>query len=171
MIEVADIFNQYGETYRRERKLSLQALKAMGAIESCRTAKLGGHVDECDNCGHIKVSYNSCRNRHCPKCQSISKERWLEDRKQDLLPVQYFHIVFTIPNDLNPLILRNKKELYSILFKASTETLIELSKDPKYIGANIGFISILHTWGQNLMDHPHIHCIVTGGGLSFDENK
>lgn len=171
MVEIADIFNQYGEEYRQNHKLSRTELKVMNAIQACRTSKLGGHVDICDDCGHLKISYNSCRNRHCPKCQSLTKERWLEDRKKDLLPIQYFHVVFTVPNILNNLILNNKKEMYSILFKASSETLIELSNDPKYIGAEIGFISILHTWGQNLMEHPHIHAIVTGGGLSLDKKE
>jgi hypothetical protein len=143
----------------------------MRAIEICRTAELGGHVDVCDTCGAIRISYNSCRNRHCPKCQFLRKEQWLEARKQDLLPVQYFHVVFTIPDELNPLALRNQRVIYDILFKSVSETLTELGKDPKHLGAQIGFISILHTWGQNLMDHPHIHCIVTGGGLSLNGKR
>lgn len=159
---MADILNQYGEVYRQSKKLSLIELKVMNAIQACRTAKLGGHVDICEDCEHMRISYNSCRNRHCPKCQSLTKERWLERRKKDVLPIQYFHVVFTIPDLLNPLVLKNKKEIYSILFKASAQTLIELSQDPKYIGAEIGLMSILHTWGQNLMLHPHIHSIVTG---------
>ena len=171
MLEVADIMREYGEDYRREHKPPSRMIKVMNAIESCRTSKLGGHIDECDNCGHIKISYNSCRNRHCPKCQGLAKERWLMDRKSDLLPIEYFHMVFTIPDTLNPLTLRNQKEIYSILFKSVSETLIELGKDPKYLGADIGFIGILHTWGQNLMVHPHIHCIVPGGGLSFDTKR
>lgn len=132
------------------------------------TARLGGHVDECNNCGHIKISYNSCRNRHCPKCQGLAREKWLAARKKDLLPVSYFHIVFTIPHNISPVVLRNQKELYTILFKAASETLLELGKDKKHLGAEIGLIAILHTWGQNLMDHPHLHCLVPGGGLSFD---
>lgn len=171
MIEVADIFKEYGDAYRNKYRLPLQHLKVMSAIEDCRTAKLGGHTEICDNCSHIKVSYNSCRNRHCPKCQSLSKERWLDARMKDLMPIQYFHIVFTIPSELNALALQNKKLLYSLLFKASSETLIELSRDPKHLGAEIGFISLLHTWGQNLMDHSHVHCVVTGGGLSLDSSK
>lgn len=171
MPEVADIFREYGDAYRRKHKLPNRMYKVMNAIESCRTAKLGGHIDECDECGHMKVSYNSCRNRHCPKCQSLAKERWLIARKNDLLPVEYFHIVFTIPDILNPLALRNQKELYAILFKSVSETLLELGKDPKYLGVDIGFIGILHTWAQNLMDHPHIHCIVPGGGLTFDSKR
>ena len=143
----------------------------MNAIENCRTAALGGHIDECENCGHIKISYNSCRNRHCPKCQGLAREMWLKQQKRNLLPTHYFHIVFTIPDTVNQLALRNQREVYSILFKACSETLLELALDKKYIGAKIGFISILHTWGQNLMDHPHIHCIVPGGGLTPDENN
>ena len=128
-------------------------------------------MDECDCCGHIRISYNSCRNRHCPKCQFLSKERWLEQRREDILPVPYFHIVFTIPAKLNPLALRNKRVLYNILFRSVAETLTELASDPKHLGVEIGFICILHTWGQNLMDHPHLHCIVTGGGLSLDGKR
>lgn len=171
MTEVADIFRAYGQTYREKHRLPLYMHKVMNSIESCRTAKLGGHIDVCDNCGHQRISYNSCRNRHCPKCQNLNIEKWIEKRKNELLPVQYYHVVFTIPDDLNNLALRNKRQIYSLLFKASSETLNELARDKKYLGAKIGFISILHTWGQNLMDHPHIHCIVTGGGLSLDENK
>ena len=170
MTEIADIFNAYGQNYIKKYSLSPEQLKVISAITSCRTSKLGGHTDVCEDCGHLRISYNSCRNRHCPKCQGLRKVKWIEDRKKDLLPIQYYHIVFTIPNILNDLVLRNKKEMYSLLFKASSETLKELAADPKYLGVNIGFISILHTWGQNLMDHPHIHCIVTGGGLSL-KNK
>jgi len=170
MTEIADIFNEYGQNYIKKYSLSPEQLKVISAITSCRTSKLGGHTDVCEDCGHLRISYNSCRNRHCPKCQGLRKVKWIEDRKKDLLPIQYYHIVFTIPNILNDLVLRNKKEMYSLLFKASSETLKELAADPKYLGVNIGFISILHTWGQNLMDHPHIHCIVTGGGLSL-KNK
>jgi len=167
-VEVADIFRKHGQAYRVSNKMPLNHIRTMRAIERCRTAELGGHVDECDNCGRIRISYNSCRNRHCPKCQFLKKEKWLEERKEDLLPVPYFHVVFTIPAKLNPLALRNKRVLYNILFRSVSETLFELAADPKHLGVEIGFISILHTWGQNLMDHPHIHCIVTGGGLSHD---
>jgi hypothetical protein len=138
----------------------------MRAIEACRTAELGGHVDECGHCGIKLISYNSCRNRHCPKCQFLKKERWIEDRGKDLLPIVYFHVVFTIPHLLNRLVLYNQELLYNLLFKAVSETLLTLAKDPKRLGAEIGVISILHTWGQNLMDHFHIHNIVTGGGLT-----
>ncbi|MBU3199232.1 IS91 family transposase [Clostridium estertheticum] len=171
MIEIQDIFNQYGDEYRRNHKLLLHILKTMIDIEACRTAELGGHVDECDECGHVRVSYNSCRNRHCPKCQTLAKERWLEKRKEDLLPVGYFHVVFTIPQELNYITLTNQKEMYSILFNAVSETLLELSKDRKYLGAQIGFMSILHTFGQNLMNHPHIHCVVPSGGLTSDGTR
>jgi len=170
-VEVADIFRQYGHAYRRSHEMPLNQLRAMRAIEVCRTAELGGHVEQCDTCGAIRISYNSCRNRHCPKCQFLRKEKWLEKRKEDLLPVQYFHVVFTIPDELNPLALRNQRVIYNILFRSVAETLTELSRDQKHLGAQIGFIGILHTWGQNLMDHPHIHCIVTGGGLSPDGDK
>lgn len=170
-IEVGDIFREYGPAYREGKRIPSYIRKAMLAIERCRTSHLGGHVDECDACGYIRISYNSCRNRHCPKCQSLAKERWLEARKTDLLPITYFHIVFTIPDILNRLVLVNKKVVYTILFRSAKETLLELGKDPKHLGAEIGFIAVLHTWGQNLMDHPHLHCIVTGGGLSKDGKR
>lgn len=168
MNDLQHIFRESGPKYRALHALPLQQLKAMRAIESCRSAVLGGHVDECDNCGHSKISYNSCRNRHCPKCQALVKEKWLEDRRQDLLPTGYFHVVFTIPEDLNSITLRNQKEIYSILFKAASQTIAELAQDKKYLGAQIGTTIVMHTWGQNLMFHPHVHCIVTGGGLSLD---
>ena len=145
--------------------------RAMRAIELCRTAALGGHVDECDHCGAVRISYNSCRNRHCPKCQGLKRELWLEARKKDLLPISYVHIVFTIPQELRPLALRNQKTLYHILFKAASETIMDLSRDHRHLGAEIGCIAILHTWSQSLIDHPHVHCIVTGGGLSLDGER
>lgn len=165
-LEVAHIFHRYGPDYRNAHPLPANRLRAMRAVEACRTADLGGHVDECGHCGAKLISYNSCRNRHCPKCQFLKKERWIEDRGKDLLPIPYYHVVFTVPDLVNPLILRNQEALYGILFKAVSETLTQLSADRKRLGAEIGFISILHTWGQNLMDHPHIHTVVTGGGLS-----
>jgi hypothetical protein len=143
----------------------------MRAIELCRTAALGGHKDQCDHCGHLEISYNSCRNRHCPKCQTLRKEKWIEARSKDLLPIEYFHVVFTLPSELNPLVSMNRKVLYDLLFRSVSETLMELANDPKHLGAEIGSIGILHTWGQNLMDHPHLHCIVTGGGLSSDRSR
>jgi hypothetical protein len=163
-IEVADIFRAYGPLYRKNHKLPVRYLRVMRAIEICRTSELGGHKYKCDTCGSFQISYNSCRNRHCPKCQSLDKERWLEARKKEVLPTHYFHAVFTLPENLRPLSLRNQKVSYNILFKAVAETLKKLSKDPKHIGAEIGFISVLHTWSQTLIDHPHIHCIVPGGG-------
>ncbi|MFH1312336.1 MAG: IS91 family transposase, partial [Candidatus Eisenbacteria bacterium] len=140
----------------------------MRAIEICRTAALGGHVDECDRCGALRISYSSCRNRHCPKCQSLAKERWLEDRKREILPTPYFHIVFTLPASLRPWAQGNQQVVYDILFKAASRTLSTLARDPKYLDAQIGFIAVLHTWTQTLIDHPHLHCIVTAGGLSKD---
>jgi hypothetical protein len=172
-LEVADIFRSHGPGYREVHghEMPLRHLRAMRAIELCRTAALGGHVDECDHCGALRISYNSCRNRHCPKCQCLEKERWLEDRRRDVLPVRYFHVVFTLPEQVRPLALRNQKVLYSILFRAVSESIKELTEDPKHLGAELGFIAILHTWSQTLMDHPHIHCIVTGGGLSLDGKR
>lgn len=170
-LEVADIFRRYGAQYRSAQPMPANRLRAMRAIETCRTAEQGGHVDECLHCGTKVISYNSCRNRHCPKCQFLKKEQWIEAREQDLLPIPYFHVVFTIPDLLNPLVLRNQEVFYGILFKAVSETLTELSENRKYLGAEIGFISILHTWGQNLTEHPHIHNVVTGGGLSPDGRK
>jgi hypothetical protein len=168
--EVADIFRQYGPDYRKSHQLPRNQRRAMGAIEDCRTSALGGHKDKCDTCDHIRLSYNSCRNRHCPKCQFLKKEKWIEARTEDLLPIRYFHVVFTIPAELKPLVLRNQKVMYALLFRSVSETLIELGNDPKRLGAHIGFMSILHTWGQNLIDHPHVHCVVTGGGLSDGED-
>lgn len=172
-LEVADIFRAHGPAYREVHghEMPLRHLRAMRAIELCRTAELGGHVDECDQCGALRISYNSCRNRHCPKCQCLDKERWLEARRKDLLPTSYFHLVFTLPEELRPLALRNQKVVYNLLFKAASQTLIKLGKDAKYLGAEIGCVAILHTWTQTLIDHPHIHCIVTGGGLSLDGKR
>jgi hypothetical protein len=171
MPEVADIFRTFGQGYRREHRLPLRMHKVMNAIENCRTAALGGHVDECDKCGHVTISYNSCRNRHCPKCQGLAREKWIISQKENLLSTNYFHVVFTIPDSLNEMALRNQREVYSIMFKACSRTLLELAEDKKYLGAKIGFITILHTWGQNLIDHNHIHCIVPGGGLSLDGSR
>jgi len=168
-LEVADIFREYGPAYRATHKLPLQHLKAMSAIESCRTKALGGHLEECDTCGAEVPAYNSCRNRFCPKCNWLTKEKWLLKRKKELLPVSYFHVVLTIPDLLNPLIRYNEKVIYDILFKAGSETLLTLGRDPKHLGADIGFMAILHTWGSNMIDHPHLHCVVPCGGLSDDE--
>lgn len=166
MIEVQDIFIAYGEKYRQNHNLPISHLKAISAIERCRTAQLGGHMEACDECGAARISYNSCRNRHCPKCQSLTKEQWIDARKSDLLNVGYFHTVFTIPDTLNTIAYQNQRIVYDILFKSVAETLTELAADKKHLGADIGFTSILHTWGQNLLHHPHIHCIVPGGGLN-----
>lgn len=171
MNSLQHIMELHGESYTKSKKLPSNILKALYSIKDCRTAALGGHVYECDECGEKKISYNSCRNRHCPKCQAYAKEMWIYERSKSLLPTHYFHIVFTIPEQLNSLTLFNQKEMYSILFTAVSETLLELAKNKKYLNANIGFTTILHTWGQNLMYHPHIHCIVPGGGLSTDNSK
>ncbi|MBW2312530.1 MAG: IS91 family transposase [Deltaproteobacteria bacterium] len=172
-LEVANIFRSYGPAYRKVHgnEMPLRQLRAMRAIEICRTAELGGHVEQCDHCGAVRISYNSCRNRHCPKCQSLDKERWLEARKQDVLPTRYFHIVFTLPDSVRPLALRNQQVVYDLLFRAASETLKRVTQDPAHLGAEVGFIAILHTWSQTLMDHPHLHCIVTGGGLSLDGTR
>jgi len=170
-LEVAEIFRQHGPAYRESHRLSRNEFRVMRAIEVCRTAVLGGHKDQCDHCGHLEISYNSCRNRHCPKCQTLRKEKWIEARSEDLLPIEYFHVVFTLPSELNPLVSMNRKVIYDLLFHSVCETLAKLANDPKHLGAGIGGIAILHTWGQNLMDHPHIHCIVTGGGLSSDKGR
>jgi len=171
--EVGDIFRAYGPAYRQVygKGLPVRHLRTMDAIEMCRTAELGGHVEACDECGAMRIAYNSCRNRHCPKCQGLDKERWLEARRTDVLPTRYFHPVFTVPESLRPLALRNQEVIYNILFRAVSETLKELAKDPKHLGAEIGFIAILHSWSQTLIDHLHIHCIVPGGGLSLDGKR
>lgn len=166
MIEVQDVFEQYGEIYRNNHNLSSEQHKAMNAILNCRTSRLGGHIDACTNCGDSRISYNSCRNRNCPKCQTLAKERWIEVQKSNLLNVGYFHVVFTVPHELNSIILKNQRACYNLLFRCVSETLKELSEDKKYLDATIGFTSILHTWGQNLSFHPHIHCIVPAGGLT-----
>jgi len=172
-LEVADIFRAYGQSYRESRKHGMQGrhYRVMNAIEICRTAELGGHVDECDMCSEVRISYNSCRNRHCPKCQCLDKERWIEARKCELLPTNYFHVVFTLPDTIRPVALRNQKCIYTILFRACSETLKELALDSRYLGARIGFIALLHTWTRTLLDHPHLHCIVPGGGLSLDGSQ
>ena len=167
MAEVQDIFLKYGTEYRKNHKLTLVQHKAMSAIQKCRTSQLGGHMDVCGGCGNTQISYNSCRNRHCPKCQTLAKERWIDNQKSNLLNIGYFHVVFTIPDTLNSMVYQNQKVLYTLLFKSIAETLVELASDKKYLGAKLGFTSVLHTWGQNLMHHPHIHCIVPGGGLSL----
>ena len=168
MPELQDIFRLYGDEYLNAHHPPPHVWKTVHAIQNCRTAALGGHADTCDECGFVKNSYNSCRNRHCPKCQALTKERWIMAREADLLPVQYFHVVFTLPEELNEIVIRNRERMFNLLFSASTETLKALANDPKHLGAEIGFTSILHTWGQNLMFHPHIHIVVPGGGVSPD---
>jgi len=165
MPEIQDIFAEHGDAYHRNHPISFAQSKAMIDIERCRTAALGAHVDICDNCSNTEISYNSCRNRHCPKCQTLPKERWIDNRKHDLLNIGYFHVVFTVPSELRSVFYQNQNTLYNLLFKATAETLQVLASNKKYLGAKLGFTSILHTWAQNLCYHPHIHCIVPGGGL------
>jgi hypothetical protein len=167
---VADIVRRFGPAFRTAHhgQLSRAQLRTLGAIETCRTAALGAHVYECAHCKARKIVYNSCRNRHCPKCQSLETERWLEQRKAELLRVPYFHVVFTLPEELNPLALSHPRLLYDLLFRCASETLLEIAADPKHLGARIGVLTVLHTWGQALNLHPHLHCIVPGGGLSID---
>jgi hypothetical protein len=168
--ELADIFKAgFADYCHKYGPLPKEHYSVANALMSCHTAIMGGHVYRCDSCSHDQISYNSCRNRHCPSCQAAARAEWVENRTTELLPVPYFHVVFTIPSELNPFVLRNKEISYTILFKAASETLLELAKDPRLLGAQTGFISVLHTWGQNLLDHPHLHCIVPGGGLNGDE--
>jgi hypothetical protein len=172
-LEVADVFRdgrsrfvaQYGHTLRPEQR------QVLAAISRCRTAELGGHVQRCDECGHQRIQYNSCRNRHCPKCQATARAAWLEARQAELLPVPYFHVVFTLPEEIRFLALQNKHVVYGILFRAAAETLQEVAANPKHLGAEIGLLAVLHTWGQNLMLHPHVHCVVTGGGLAHGRSR
>ena len=169
VLEVQDIFQQYAHEYLDALQPPTHVWKTAKAIGSCRTAALGGHVDTCDECGYQKVSYNSCRNRHCPKCQGLAKERWIMAREAELLPVPYFHVVFTLPDTLDELTMQNQRVIYDLLLKASAQTILELAADKKYLGAQVGVTSILHTWSQNLNFHPHVHMIVPGGGLSKED--
>ena len=171
--EVADVFRTYEDDFFAQwgHVLSLRQRKAFAAIRDCRTAALGGHVEyveECDTCGHRVISYNSCRDRHCPKCQAAARAKWLAARQTELLPVPYFHVVFTLPQQIGGLALQNAREIYNILFRAASETLLTIAADPKRLGAAIGFLAVLHTWGQNLHLHPHLHCVVPGGGIGPD---
>lgn len=168
-LELADIFRRHGPAYRQAHRLPLHQHRLMRAIENCRTSALGGSVEWCDHCNHTHIHYRSCRNRHCPKCQGLARARWLEQRRAELLPVQYFHVVFTLPEALNPIALHNPDIVYGILFRTVAETLLTIAADPKHLGAEIGFFAVLHTWGQNLQLHPHLHCVVPGGGLSPDQ--
>lgn len=171
--EVADVFRRYGEAYRQQHgaSLSVAQRRVMTAIEVCRTAALGGHLERCDQCGHERNAYNSCRDRHCPKCQCLARAQWIQDRQSELLNVPYFHVVFTVPEQIAAIAYQNKEAVYGILFQATAETLKIIAADPKHLGAEIGFFAVLHTWGQNLQVHPHLHCVVPGGGLSPDGQR
>jgi hypothetical protein len=172
-LEVADIFRVAGPAYRAAHvgHLSLHHLKVMSAIEHCRTAALGGHVEACEDCGHWRIAYNSCRNRHCPKCQGAAARTWLAEREADLLPVGYFHVVFTLPAEVADIALHNKAVVYDLLFRAASETMLGIAADPRHLGARIGMTAVLHTWGSALTHHPHIHMIVPGGGISPDGQR
>jgi len=172
-VEVADILRVQGQRFldRYRASFDYQQLKAFRALLNCRTAALGGHLDACPQCGFQAISYNSCRNRHCPKCQTQARERWLAAREQELLPTSYFHVVFTVPHELNLLAQDNPRQFYHLLFAATAATLLEIAADPKHLGAEIGILSILHTWGQNLLAHPHIHCVIPAGGISSDHTR
>ncbi len=169
-LTVAEVFRRYGDTFRAEvgAALSTAHSRVMTAIEQCRTAALGGHVEQCDHCGHRRVWYNSCRNRHCPTCQSLARATWLERRRADLLPTEYFHVVFTVPPAIAEVAAQNKAVVYGLLFRAVAETLRTIAADPRHLGAEIGFFAVLHTWGQTLVHHPHLHCVIPGGGLASD---
>jgi Putative transposase/Transposase zinc-binding domain len=172
-LEVAEVFREftpafvekYGDTISSDQRRVLRDLAR------CRTAELGGHVEECDRCGHRLIAYNSCRNRHCPKCQAATRAQWLDQRCAELLPVEYFHMVFTLPHEIGPLALQNQRRIYGMLFQAAAESLLTIAADPRHLGAQIGFLAVLHTWGQNLHLHPHVHCVVPGGGLSPDQSQ
>ena len=170
-LEVADVFRHFGADWRAQHAgaLNRDHLRVMGAIETCRTAALGGHAEMCGDCGHLHIAYNSCRNRHCPKCQGLERAEWLAARQAELLPVPYFHVVFTVPPTVAEIAFQNKAVVYNILFRATNETLRTIAADPKHLGAGIGFIAVLHTWGQTLHHHPHLHCIVPGGGIATDD--
>jgi hypothetical protein len=172
-LEVADIFREHGPAWRKANAghVSLDQLKMMSAIESCRTAALGGHVARCEDCAHTSIAYNSCRNRHCPKCQGAAAKKWLADREADLLPVPYYHVVFTLPAAIADIAYQNKAVIYDLLFKVSAETMLTIAADPKRLGARIGITSVLHTWGSALTHHPHVHMIVPGGGISLDGER
>jgi hypothetical protein len=172
-LEVADIFRRHGAAWRAAHAghVSLAQLKVMAAIETCRTADLGGHVEACEDCGHSRIAYNSCRNRHCPKCQGAAAKQWLADREAELLPVAYYHVVFTLPAPIADIAYHNKVAIYGLLFKAAAETLITIAADPRHLGARIGLVAVLHTWGSALTHHPHLHCIVPGGGIALDGTR
>ena len=170
-LEVADIFRKHGNAYREAHQLPLEQQRVLRAIEVCRTAALGGHREKCRHCAAERNAYNSCRNRHCPKCQGAERIRWLGNRKEELLPAEYFHVVFTVPEQIARIAFHNKEKVYNILFRATSETLLTIAADPQHMGARIGFFAVLHTWGQNLLHHPHLHCVIPGGGLSADHER
>lgn len=172
-LEVADVFRRYGETYRQHHGASMSATqrRVMSAIEVCRTAALGGHLERCDQCGYERNAFNSCRDRHCPKCQCLARAQWIEERQTELLEVPYFHVVFTVPQEIAAIAYQNKDVVYDILFQTTAETLKTIAADPEHLGAEIGFFAVLHTWGQSLQFHPHLHCVVPGGGLSPDGQR
>ena len=170
-VELADIFRQHGSAYRQTHSLPLHQHRLMQAIETCRTAVLGGVVEWCDHCQYTHIRYRSCRNRHCPKCQGTARQKWLEQRQQELLPIEYFHVVFTLPEAIAAIAFYNKDAVYDILFRATAETLLTVARDPARLGVELGFFAVLHTWGQNLHFHPHLHCVVPGGGLAMDHDR
>ncbi|HUN87134.1 MAG TPA: IS91 family transposase [Terracidiphilus sp.] len=172
-LEVADVFRRYGEAYRQKHGASMsgEQRRVMTAVEVCRTAVLGGHLERCDQCGYERNCFNSCRDRHCPKCQSLARARWIENRQAELLDCPYFHVVFTVPDEIGAIAYQNKEAVYDILFRATAETLKTIAADRKHLGAEIGFFAVLHSWGQSLMFHPHLHCVVPGGGLSLDGQR
>jgi len=172
-LEVADVFRRYGDIYRQQHgaSMSVAQWRVMNAIEVCRTAALGGHLERCDQCGHERNAFNSCRDRHCPKCQCLARAQWIEERQSELLETGYFHVVFTVPEEIGAITYQNKDVVYGILFQATAETLKTIAADPKHLGAEIGFFAVLHSWGQNLQFHPHLHCVVPGGGLSPDGQR
>jgi hypothetical protein len=172
-LEVADIFRRHGDAFRQTHHLHLGRIerRVMAAIEACRTPALGGHVEQCADCGLVRCAYNSCRNRHCPKCQGLARAAWLDARQAELLPVPYFHVVFTLPVPAAEIAFQNKRAVYAILFRAAAEALRDIAADPRHLGAEIGAVAVLHTWGQSLHHHPHLHCIVPGGGLSPDQTR
>jgi Putative transposase/Transposase zinc-binding domain len=170
-LELADIFRQHGPAYRQTHSLPLHQHRLMQAIETCRTAVLGGVVEWCDHCQYTHIRYRSCRNRHCPKCQGAARQKWLEQRQEELLPIEYFHVVFTLPEAIAAIAFYNKDAVYDLLFRATAETLLTVARDPARLGVELGFFAVLHTWGQNLHFHPHLHCVVPGGGLAMDHDR
>jgi Transposase zinc-binding domain/Putative transposase len=173
VLEVAEVFRRHGDVYRQVHAghLARTEVRVMSAITAYRTAALGGHTEACGDCGLVRIAYNSCRNRHCPKCQGLARAEWLADRQAELLPVPYFHVVFTVPTAVAAIAFQNKARVYAILFRAAAETLRTIAADPRHLGAEIGLVAVLHSWGQNLLHHPHVHCLVPGGGLSPDGTR